>query len=92
MQDAMAYPDVFELFSAGSLSSSSRSVNVSEKIHNNIKVWAGQEAERGGGVSREALEKVFRVQAGMMLDGRAPVMEYFYFEPRCVVGFFPFLF
>lgn len=64
----MAFPDVFQLFSAGTLTNSS--VNVSQDIFDNLDGWAESEAQKGGGVSKEALKSLFAVQAQTILSGK----------------------
>lgn len=68
LQDAMAFPNVFQLFTAGTLTNSS--ANVSQVISANLDSWAESEAQRGGGISKEALKSLFTVQAQTILSGK----------------------
>ncbi|KIP06679.1 hypothetical protein PHLGIDRAFT_128108 [Phlebiopsis gigantea 11061_1 CR5-6] len=84
LQDAMAFPNVFQLFTAGTLTNSS--ANVSQVISANLDSWAESEAQRGGGISKEALKSLFTVQAQTILSGKAPISEFWFFDPSFILG------
>ncbi|KAF8067051.1 hypothetical protein FPV67DRAFT_1562496 [Lyophyllum atratum] len=67
--NAIAFPNLYELFGS--------SANATAlKMRAGIPGWAASQA--GAGMSAEALEEVFRVQAGLIIDTKAPVSEIFY--------------
>ncbi|KAF8054314.1 hypothetical protein FPV67DRAFT_1440316 [Lyophyllum atratum] len=67
--NAIAFPNLYELF--GSTANAT-----ALKMRAGIPGWAASQA--GAGMSAEALEEVFRVQAGLIIDTKAPVSEIFY--------------
>ncbi|KAI3603415.1 glucose oxidase [Moniliophthora roreri] len=67
--DAIAYPNIYQLFG----DKAAASVN---KIKNNLSNWASSQA--GSALSPEALQKIYEVQSGLIIDHDAPVVELFY--------------
>lgn len=56
----IAYPNLYQVFGDDAQASV-------RKIESNLGAWAERQA--GPGVSREALEDIFRLQAGLIIDG-----------------------
>ncbi|KAK7050037.1 hypothetical protein VNI00_005469 [Paramarasmius palmivorus] len=67
--DAIAYPNIYQLFGG----KANDSVN---KIKNNLSNWASSQASSA--LSVEALEQIYQVQSGLIIDHNAPVVELFY--------------
>ncbi|KAJ7480728.1 alcohol oxidase [Mycena latifolia] len=67
--NALAFPNLFELFGNASKSKI-------EEIEASIGSWAASQAAHGH--SAAALETIFRTQAKIMIKDKAPLMELFY--------------
>ncbi|KAJ7171196.1 hypothetical protein C8R46DRAFT_1087942 [Mycena filopes] len=67
--DAIAYPNIYQLFG------SAASTKVSQ-IQGNISAWATSQA--GSALSAAALQEIFQVQADLIIDHNAPVVELFF--------------
>ena len=86
--DAIGFPDVGALFAAGAVGNTTAgnvTEEVGEEIYGNIAGWAQMLAARGAGVSKEALEEVFRVQARMVLEDRGACVIMVWRVRCCVV-------
>jgi choline dehydrogenase len=67
--DAIAYPNVYQLFGAGA----SAAV---QKIWSSLGAWAA--AQAGNALSADALGQIFQIQADLIVNSNAPVAELFY--------------
>ncbi|KAF7304381.1 Glucose oxidase [Mycena chlorophos] len=67
--DAIAYPNIYQLFG------SEASTKVAQ-IRGNISNWASSQA--GSALSASALETIFSLQADLIVNSSAPVVELFY--------------
>ncbi|KAF8915748.1 hypothetical protein CPB85DRAFT_1293119 [Mucidula mucida] len=67
--DAIAYPNIYQVFGDDAQTSIS-------KIQDNLSSWAASQASAG--VSQEALESIFGIQADLIINGNAPVAELFF--------------
>ncbi|KAJ7732667.1 hypothetical protein B0H16DRAFT_1381392 [Mycena metata] len=67
--DAIAYPNIYQLFG------SAASTKVSQ-IQGNLSAWATSQA--GSALSAAALEQIYQVQANLIINNNAPVVELFY--------------
>lgn len=67
--DAIAYPNIYQLFGDGA------QARVSE-IQGSLASWAS--AQAGSALSADALEQVYRVQADLIINHNAPLVELFY--------------
>ncbi|KAJ7035122.1 alcohol oxidase [Mycena alexandri] len=67
--DAIAYPNIYQLFG------SAASTKVSQ-IQGNLSAWATSQA--GSALSADALEQIYQVQANLIINNNAPVVELFY--------------
>ncbi|KAJ7038383.1 hypothetical protein C8F04DRAFT_951143 [Mycena alexandri] len=67
--DAIAYPNIYQLFG------SAASTKVSQ-IKGNLSTWATSQA--GSALSADALEQIYQVQANLIINNHAPVVELFY--------------
>ncbi|KAK7043083.1 hypothetical protein VNI00_008437 [Paramarasmius palmivorus] len=67
--DCIAYPNIRQLFGSNAQSS----IN---KVNANIASWATSQA--GSALSSSALQQIYQVQAGLIVNNSAPVAEIFY--------------
>ncbi|KAI0757740.1 alcohol oxidase [Daedaleopsis nitida] len=67
--DAIAYPNIRQLF--GSKADASI-----QKIRDSIGKWAQEQS--GNALSADALRQIFEIQAGVIIDKNAPVVEMFF--------------
>jgi len=67
--DAIAFPNLYQIFG----SNSDATVN---RIRSSLASWAASQA--GSGLSAAALQQIFQVQADLIINNNAPVMELFY--------------
>ncbi|KAJ7171206.1 alcohol oxidase [Mycena filopes] len=67
--DAIAFPNIYQLFG------SAASAKVSQ-IQGNLSSWATSQA--GSALSAAALEEIYQVQAGLIINNNAPVVELFF--------------
>ncbi|KAF7368744.1 Glucose oxidase [Mycena venus] len=67
--DAIAYPNIYQLFG------SQASTKVAQ-IQGNLSAWATSQA--GSALSADALQQIFQVQADLIINQNAPVVELFY--------------
>jgi len=67
--DAIAYPNIYQLFG------SEASAKVSQ-IQGNLSTWATSQG--GNALSASALEEIYQVQADLIINSNAPVVELFY--------------
>jgi choline dehydrogenase-like flavoprotein len=67
--DAIAYPNIYQLF--GNQASS-----MVQEIQSSLGSWASSQA--GSALSASALEQIYQVQAGLIVNNSAPVVELFY--------------
>ncbi|KAJ7075948.1 hypothetical protein B0H15DRAFT_610386 [Mycena belliarum] len=67
--DAIAYPNIYELFG------SQAAAKVSQ-IQGNLSTWAASQASSA--LSADALQQIFQVQANLIINNNAPVVELFY--------------
>ncbi|EDR06224.1 uncharacterized protein LACBIDRAFT_174286 [Laccaria bicolor S238N-H82] len=67
--DAIAYPNLYQVMG------SQASATVTH-IQQSIPSWAASQA--GSGLSAAALQQIFQVQANLIINNNAPVMELFY--------------
>ncbi|KAJ6480268.1 hypothetical protein C8R45DRAFT_905815 [Mycena sanguinolenta] len=67
--DAIAYPNIYQLFG------SQASTKVAQ-IQGNLSTWAASQASSA--LSASALEQIFKVQADLIINSNAPVVELFF--------------
>ncbi|KAJ7474773.1 hypothetical protein FB451DRAFT_1558052 [Mycena latifolia] len=67
--DAIAFPNIYQLFG------SQASAKVSQ-IQGNLSTWATSQA--GSALSADALQQIYQVQADLIINNNAPVVELFY--------------
>ncbi|KAF7378064.1 Glucose oxidase [Mycena sanguinolenta] len=67
--DAIAYPNIYQLFG------SQASTKVAQ-IQGNLSTWAASQASSA--LSASALEQIFQVQADLIINSNAPVVELFF--------------
>ncbi|KAJ7485944.1 alcohol oxidase [Mycena latifolia] len=67
--DAIAFPNIYQLFG------SQASTKVSQ-IQGNLSTWATSQA--GSALSADALQQIYQVQADLIINNNAPVVELFY--------------
>ncbi|KAK7442996.1 hypothetical protein VKT23_015943 [Stygiomarasmius scandens] len=67
--DAIAYPNLYQVFG----DKASDAVN---KIQSNLQNWAASQA--GFALDSGALEQIYNIQSGLIIDHDAPVVELFY--------------
>lgn len=75
--DCIAFPNIYQAF--GSQASA-----MVQKIQSNIGTWAQSQA--GSALSADALQQIFQIQANLIINDNAPVVELFYDTgfPECV--------
>jgi choline dehydrogenase len=66
--DAIAYPNLYQIFGSAANATASR-------IQSSIAAWAASQASPG--VSAAALQQIFQVQANLITNNNAPVAELF---------------
>ncbi|KAF9528704.1 hypothetical protein CPB83DRAFT_308970 [Crepidotus variabilis] len=69
--DAIAYPNLYQIFGA-------KANNIVNKIRSSIPSWASSQAASGSGLSAAALQQILQVQADLIINNNAPVMELFF--------------
>ncbi|EJF58504.1 alcohol oxidase [Dichomitus squalens LYAD-421 SS1] len=67
--DAIAYPNIYQLFG----SNAGASV---QKIQSSLNAWAQSQSHNA--FSTSALETIYNIQAGLIIDNNAPVVEMFF--------------
>ena len=67
--DAIAYPNIYQTLG----SNANATVN---KIKSSIASWAASQA--ASGLSADALQQIFQIQADLIINKKAPVMELFF--------------
>ncbi|TDL23830.1 alcohol oxidase [Rickenella mellea] len=67
--DCIAFPNLFQLFG-------SQGQAMAQTITNSVPTWANSQAVNG--LSASALQTIFNVQAGLITNNNAPVVELFY--------------
>jgi choline dehydrogenase len=67
--DAIAYPNIYQTLG----SNANATVN---KIKSSIASWAASQA--ASGLSTDALQQIFQIQADLIINNNAPVMELFF--------------
>ncbi|KAF5346398.1 hypothetical protein D9758_012758 [Tetrapyrgos nigripes] len=67
--NAIAYPSIYEVFG-------NKASDAVSKIQSNLTTWAKSQA--GSALSAKALEKIYNIQAGLIIDDNAPIVELFY--------------
>ncbi|TFK33762.1 hypothetical protein BDQ12DRAFT_766091 [Crucibulum laeve] len=67
--DAIAYPNLYQVFG----NEANATIN---RIRSSLSAWASSQA--GSGLSASALEQIFEVQADLIINNNAPVVELFY--------------
>jgi len=67
--DAIAFPNIYQTLG----SNANDTVN---KIQSSIASWAASQADSG--LSAAALQQIFQVQADLIINNNAPVMELFF--------------
>jgi hypothetical protein len=67
--DAIAYPNIYQLFG------SAASTKVAQ-IQGNLSAWASSQA--GSALSAAALQQIYQIQANLIINNNAPVVELFY--------------
>ena len=67
--DAIAYPNIYQTLG----SNANATVN---KIKSSIASWAASQA--ASGLSADALQQIFQIQADLIINNNAPVMELFF--------------
>ncbi|KZT24338.1 GMC oxidoreductase [Neolentinus lepideus HHB14362 ss-1] len=67
--DAIAYPNIYQLFGA-------KAQCMVDQIKSSLSSWASSQA--GSALSAHALQQIYQVQADLIIDQRAPVVEMFY--------------
>ncbi|KAI0716163.1 alcohol oxidase [Cerioporus squamosus] len=79
--DAIAYPNIRQLFGAKADASI-------EKIQSSLSQWA--QSQSNNALSAEALQTIFNIQAGLIINSNAPVAELFFDSgyPEYVSHFF----
>src|SRR3954464_8542962 len=66
--DAIAYPNLYQIFG-------SNATAIVNRIRSSIPSWAASQA--GSGLNAAALQQIFQVQADLIINNNAPVMELF---------------
>lgn len=74
--DCIAYPNLDQLFAG--VGNAGMSGVVKGWIMGNLSSWATTQAGLGGGLSADALLKIYGVQADQIVNKGAPVLELFY--------------
>ncbi|KAF8961146.1 hypothetical protein BDZ97DRAFT_1940106 [Flammula alnicola] len=67
--DAIAYPNLYQIFGSTANATVSR-------INSSIAAWASSQASPG--LSADALQQIFQVQANLIINNNAPVAELFF--------------
>ncbi|KDR73255.1 hypothetical protein GALMADRAFT_228359 [Galerina marginata CBS 339.88] len=67
--DTIAYPNLYQIFGSSASATASR-------IRSSLASWAASQA--GSGLSASALQQIFQVQANLIINNNAPVMELFF--------------
>jgi len=67
--DVIAFPNIYQLFGSGAAS-------IVNHIKSSIPAWAASQAKSA--ISASALQKIFNIQAGLIINNNAPVAELFY--------------
>lgn len=77
--EVIAYPDLDQLFSStagGNGTAEGSAAAVKSWVQGSVGEWARREAVNG--LSESALQTIFGVQAGMVVNGSAPLVEIFF--------------
>jgi hypothetical protein len=67
--DTIAYPNLYQVLGSTANATATR-------IRSSLDSWAASQA--GSGLSAAALQQIFQVQADLIIDKNAPVMELFF--------------
>ncbi|KAK0217272.1 glucose oxidase [Armillaria fumosa] len=67
--DAIAYPNIYQVFGDGAAASIS-------KIQSNLSSWASSQANSA--LSADALEQIYNIQADLIINQNAPIVELFF--------------
>jgi hypothetical protein len=67
--DTIAYPNLYQVLGSTANATATR-------IRSSLASWAASQA--GSGLSAAALQQIFQVQADLIIDKNAPVMELFF--------------
>ncbi|KAA1476331.1 alcohol oxidase [Dentipellis sp. KUC8613] len=67
--DCIAYPNLQQVFGA-------QAGAVAQNITNSLSTWAASQA--GSALSAAALQQIYQVQAGLIINSSAPIVELFY--------------
>ncbi|KAF5371327.1 hypothetical protein D9758_004222 [Tetrapyrgos nigripes] len=70
--NVIAYPNLYQVFG-------NKSIDAINKIRGNLQSWAVTSSQAtGSALDPSALEKIYEVQAGLIIDHNAPIVELFY--------------
>ncbi|KAF8311835.1 alcohol oxidase [Clavulina sp. PMI_390] len=67
--DVIAYPNIYQLFGSGASS-------IVSHIKSSISTWASQQSSSA--ISASALQTIYNIQAGLIINNNAPVAELFF--------------
>ncbi|KAM5530720.1 hypothetical protein V8D89_015613 [Ganoderma adspersum] len=67
--DAIAYPNIYQVFGSKAAASV-------QKIQSSVSAWAQSQAHNA--LSSSALQTIFNIQAGLIINNKAPVAELFF--------------
>jgi choline dehydrogenase-like flavoprotein len=67
--DVIAFPNLYQVFGSGAQAQV-------DAINNGIDGWA--ESQKANALSKDALKKIYQIQAGLIINKKAPVVEMFF--------------
>ncbi|KAK7044129.1 hypothetical protein VNI00_007846 [Paramarasmius palmivorus] len=67
--DALAYPNLYQIFG-------SQADSMVQKIKSNVANWAQSQAS--GALNGDALQQIYQIQAGLIVDSKVPLAELIY--------------
>ena len=67
--DTIAFPNLYQVLGSNANATATR-------ITSSLASWAASQA--GSGLSADALQEIFQVQADLIINENAPVMEFFF--------------
>ncbi|THU77696.1 alcohol oxidase [Dendrothele bispora CBS 962.96] len=67
--DAIAYPSLYQVFG-------NNASDAVKKIQSNLQTWAASQADSA--LDADALEQIYHIQSGLIIDQNAPIVELFY--------------
>jgi choline dehydrogenase len=70
--DTIAYPNLYQVFG------NSTAQTIVSQIQANISSWAQSQAASGNGLNAQALQQIFNLQAGMIVNASVPIGELFF--------------